>query len=88
MPFKLFLCPMDGRVRLTLVRLIEFSTVMTHELLKNTVRFVNDFCTDFMTETDPASPYSFVDEKRTGQRICTEVDFKRKGCSKHANIKV
>ena len=51
-------------------------------------RFVNDICTDFMTETDPASPCSFVDEKRSGQRICTARDFERKDCSKHANIKV
>ena len=51
-------------------------------------RFVNDICTDFMTETDPASPCSFVDEKRSGQRICTEIDFKRKDCSKNVDIKV
>ena len=51
-------------------------------------RFVNDICTDFMTETDPTSPCSFVDEKRSGQRICTEYDFKRKDCSKHVKIKV
>jgi len=62
----------------------EFRKWMSHS---QNVRFVNDICTDFMTETDPASPCSFVDEKRSGQRICTEYDFKRKDCSKHANIK-
>ena len=70
------------------VRLAPIGTIAVFGFLTITLRFVNDICTDFMTETDPASPCSFVDEKRSGQRICTEVGFKRKDCSKHANIKV
>ena len=50
-------------------------------------RFVNEICTDFMTETDD-SPCSFVDEKRVGQRICTARDFARNDCSKKPEIKV